>query len=621
MLINSAPSAVVSGNTYRPEIDGLRAVAVVLVILFHAGYGWMPGGYVGVDVFFVISGYLITRLMLVQMHRGEFSFGHFYGRRIRRLVPALIVTVVLVFLASLFVLSIDDLKRLGLQGPTALFGVSNFYFSGRVGYFDDPDALYPLLHTWSLGVEEQFYLVAPFTTFLVLRYFGFRGIFLVSLVVMVASLAAAELLIDQQPRIAFYWPFFRIWEFVLGGLLVWCPDIRAKNRLFADLLTGLGLLLIVFSALTFNPESGLPGLPGLLPCVGAALVIATASSGGLGRVLANPVSVGLGLISYSLYLVHWPVMVFFAAARMSGTVQPDDRIWAILLTLALAILLFFLVERRFRARTGETRNYPAFAKKCGLVSGVCAATMITAWFSGGWSWHLKTKYLVGNEGYYPCKKIHECPIGAEGDPAVILTGDSHATHLTAGFHNWATREGKGALVLTAPSCNIPMATGVNEFKKPCEALSKVADRRFRQYPGVPLVVAQRWRGYPEQEKMLDALDRFLAAHSDRLVLVVGQMPQLPRATHRCGRHHSYILDESICETGAFDKIAPQTTMQVAQVVAKHPSARLIDPVKTFCKTDTCRTSIDNYRVYIDAHHISANAAEHLFDTALVQHLK
>ena len=216
---------------FRPEIEGMRAVAVVAVILFHAGFSFVPGGFLGVDIFFVISGFLITSNVLAEFSQGKFSFVGFYRRRVLRLFPASATTVLVTLVVSFFCLPPDEVVNLAKSALSALAAVSNIYFWTQVGYFDTDAHLKPLLHTWSLGVEEQFYLVWPALLLLLMRIGGRRAILLGVLTAGVASLAGASLFIKSDPSAVFYLMPFRIFEFTIG-IVVAVAQFPSRGRLF-----------------------------------------------------------------------------------------------------------------------------------------------------------------------------------------------------------------------------------------------------------------------------------------------------------------------------------------------------------------------------------------------------
>lgn len=372
--------------TYQPEIDGLRAIAVMSVVLFHAQIPLFDGGFVGVDVFFVISGYLITRLLIKDVEKGSFSFSQFYLRRTRRLFPALFVTVALTFIIGALLLTPYHMEGLGGSAITSLFWTSNIYFWLQSGYFDADAYTKPLLHTWSLSVEEQFYLMWPAMILLVLRSEKLRhNLPHILLTLSVISLAWAEYLLVRNPSASFYLPLSRIYEFGIGAILVFVVKVKKKSSRLDDVLLVSGILLIAVSVVSFSERTEFQGRAALWPCLGTAMAIYAGQGFKLGFLLTNPIAVRIGLVSYSLYLVHWPVIVFLNY-RLLEFNRPH-RVFAVLLSLFLATLLFKYVETPLRYRTGvahtSTRRY---IMTCLALSSFVAVPAYSAWSQLGWQW-------------------------------------------------------------------------------------------------------------------------------------------------------------------------------------------------------------------------------------------
>lgn len=296
----AAPSGALD---YRPEIDGLRAVAVLPILLFHLDFAPFSGGFVGVDVFFVISGYLITRIVKRDLEAGRFSFRGFYSRRIRRLFPALLATLALTLGAGYLVQIPASFARLASSTLYATFSLANVQFWWTSSYFDEASGLKPLLHTWSLSVEEQFYLLWPALLWLTIRR-GRRLAPCAIALLSVATLVWAEITLISDASKAFFLMPFRIWEFGLGALLVWLPAGLQTRRAAREAALALGLAAIAWAVFTYDHETAFPGLAAVAPCAGAALCIMAGNPRTLGGLLRNRVAVGIGKLSYSIYLVH-----------------------------------------------------------------------------------------------------------------------------------------------------------------------------------------------------------------------------------------------------------------------------------------------------------------------------
>jgi peptidoglycan/LPS O-acetylase OafA/YrhL len=345
-------------HTYRPDVDGLRAVAVLAVLAYHAFPLSAPGGFAGVDVFFVISGFLITGIILDALKDGSFSFADFYWRRVRRIFPALILVLAASLALGWLLLLPDEFMQLGKHVAAGAGFVSNIVFWREAGYFDGAAELKPLLHLWSLGVEEQYYLAWPLLLFL------FRGS-PQRMLAMIGALAAASFaanlwLTAERPTAAFYLPVTRFWELLAGGLLAFF----AVQEKYSDLKATCGLALLAGAFLLLHGQRDFPGWWALLPVLGTALLVWAGPGAWINRhLLANRAMVYVGLISYPLYLWHWPLLSY--ARIVQGGEPPAALRWGLLAaSLLLAALTYELVEKKIRfARRPALRraSFPALA--------------------------------------------------------------------------------------------------------------------------------------------------------------------------------------------------------------------------------------------------------------------
>jgi len=427
-------------TAYRSDIDGLRAVAVTSVVLFHADVRLFSGGYAGVDVFFVISGFLITRLLIRDLADGSFSFKDFYLRRARRLFPALFATLVLVFAVAVAIFLPFHLERLGGALISAVFWCSNVFFWTENGYFDASSSLKPLLHTWSLSVEEQFYLIWPS---LIAVLFGFgKRIWLVAgiAIIGIVSFAAAELWMRMDSSAAFYLAPFRVYEFGIGALLVFFYEKKPKRKVVLDIVLLAGFALIGMTVLIFDEHTPFPGVKTLAPCLGAALIIYAGQAERVGFLLRNSISRYIGLISYSLYLVHWPVVVFYKYSVDSFT--RIDKIAVIAIAVILAILMHRFVENPLRKSIGK--NSSRFIAGCAVSILVLTVLSGAAWVNSGWPsrWNLPEPILeivtdqpeIRDNTWDLVNDNRDINLGSFSDidegsaPAVrlLLLGDSHS---------------------------------------------------------------------------------------------------------------------------------------------------------------------------------------------------
>jgi peptidoglycan/LPS O-acetylase OafA/YrhL len=345
---------------YRPDIDGLRAVAVIGVVLFHAELGF-TGGYVGVDVFFVISGFLITKLILQEQAAGRFTLTGFWERRIRRIFPALAFAIGGTLVVGMVILFPSELIELAKSAMAQLILGSNFYFWRHSGYFDTPAEMQPLLHTWSLAVEEQFYLGFPFLL-VACKRLSRRGVQYVLGAIFLTSFLLSVWGSYARPTATFYLLPPRAWELLTGALLATASaEVRVPRRI-AESLSWIGLATILLTFWIYGTRTRFPGASALFPCMGTAMVIwsNTKERTTVGKLLSLRPIVFIGLISYSLYLWHWPILVYMRY-RVAESPAISLRLAAILISFLLACLSWRYIETPFRRRSNGTRTSVVFA--------------------------------------------------------------------------------------------------------------------------------------------------------------------------------------------------------------------------------------------------------------------
>lgn len=360
---------------YRPDIDGLRAVAILTVLFYHFELGF-SGGYVGVDVFFVISGYLITGLILKDLDRDRFSIVEFWERRVRRILPALALVVATTLAAGWFLLIPTRYKELAESTIAQSLLVSNIYFWKKSGYFAPDMHLQPLLHTWSLAVEEQFYLIFPFLLIGV-RRISRKSLVPIMLLLCGGSFALSVYCSYRHTLANFYFLPTRAWELLLGALLCAMPAKPIKTRWMTECAGWLGLGAILVASFVYTEQTRFPGVTALLPCIGAALIIGASNDGTttIGGFLASRSMVFIGLISYSLYLWHWPLLVFARHVAIDPLLL-NQRIILMLTSVVLAAVSWRFVETPFRKRTVLTSRPRIFA-----FAGITAAVLLLAGLS------------------------------------------------------------------------------------------------------------------------------------------------------------------------------------------------------------------------------------------------
>lgn len=474
---------------YRREIDGLRALAVIPVILFHAGVESFGGGFVGVDIFFVISGYLITTIILDELAAGTFSIVRFYERRARRILPALFLVMAVSFVLAWLSLLPSDMKDFSKSLVAVSVYASNFLFWIESGYFDTAAELKPLLHTWSLAVEEQFYLVFP--VFLILSWrLGKKSIVALLGVASIASLAAAQWGALHQPTATFFLLHTRGWELAIGSFVA--LHFSRKNcyepSLYVQQVLSLaGLALIAYATFAFGKTTPFPSLYALVPTIGTALIMLFAwPQTYVGRVLGSKPLVGIGLVSYSAYLWHQPL---FAFARHRSLGEPSTAIFAGLtvLTICLAIVSWRFIERPFR-RKGVIGQGQVFAFAI-IGSVICVSAGVFGVLTNGFAERamLPTgitqsfERTVRANACFDQAKVHEradwlCQLGgATAEPSFLVFGDSHALSVLEMFDSAALAENVTGVFTGASGCPPLLgifALRIDQGDKNCHQLNR-----------------------------------------------------------------------------------------------------------------------------------------------------
>jgi len=632
---------------YRADIDGLRALAVILVIAFHAKLSLFSGGFVGVDIFFVISGFLISSIIANDVATGRFSIGQFYARRARRILPALFVVLFASSIAALFLLVLpQDSETFARSARATLLFCSNFFFSRAGDYFKPALETQPLLHTWSLGVEEQFYLVAPFllAPLMVSTRRRAWGIFAAVLIVF---LFLSQYGVLRGGTKAFYWPHTRAFELMVGvavasPLLTPMPD---KLRSFAS---ALGLLMIMVAALTFTKRTPFPGFAALLPTVGAALLIWSGRSGktAISRALSAGGVVAIGKISYPLYLWHWPIFVF-AGLHPTPMTSPIERVVLILLAFACATATYRLIEVPIREQIrvdGLGRTLVLKVAAIAIVIGLIPLQALIS--SGGWRQRfgvevarftrenptsLTTPDLCLKSGKSWAALATDCMIGdAHASAATfILWGDSHGRMLAPAISKIAEAKGLQGYFIARGGCEPLMAPdgGTNLLIKCREATDRVSqllrDTRIRR-----VILVGRWAAYhspPTNSKDADdlnylgvpfgkALSMTVAALTagDRQLILMGPVPEplfnVPSRMTRAlidGRSDAVSISRS-----AFDR-RNETVLKAVAASSRQVGVRVIYPHRAFCDARRCSASADGHALYVDDNHLSPHGVERL----------
>lgn len=635
---------------YRREIDGLRAIAVLAVVLFHARIRGFPGGFVGVDVFLVISGYLITQLILRESAEGRFTLIGFYERRVRRILPALLAMLAASGIAAWILLPADFRDFGESLAAIALFG-SNLLFWGREGYFRLTTEATPLLHTWSLAVEEQFYILFPALLLLVRRQPGRLRVTLVATAL--ASFAYSLWAVQADPGAAFYSPLSRAWEFLVGALLAtgWLPPPR--RRVLGDTIALLGLAAIGHAIWTLSERAVFPGLNAVEPVLGAAAILYGTQVPGsriAGLLSARPL-VGIGLISYSLYLWHWPLIVF-GNYYLLGPYR-YVRLAMVLLAFPLAWLSWRYIERPFRAPRlllSRRRLFLCAAAASGALALYGLAIALADGVPGRFDPVVQRLGTPGEQPDYACagqpiatvRTRTDCRIGdAALRPSFVLWGDSHAAVYLPALDALARRYGIAGYDLTSLGCPPFLPIRARE-EKPNQWMFRAARKRecaernaqvlrflAETRPRV-ILLAAHWSVYggglhPDAEapggdrRAFEAGVEALRALGSQ-VHVVLDVPDAPFAEPRRLAKAQLL--------GVMHRIEPRRAEYLRRDAAFRAIASdlqqrgligVIDPAQKLCGPLTCRITDHGYPLYFDGNHLSGHGAAlvaPLFDPAL-----
>ena len=644
-------------TTYRRDIEGMRALAVLSVVAYHAFPAIAPGGFVGVDVFFVISGFLISGIIVRERDAGVFSWGRFYLRRARRILPAL-VAIILAMAAVAAVIELPQQLRLtgAVLGLAGVFA-ANLLFPRTQGYFDPAPQQSPLLHLWSLSVEEQFYLLWPFLIALLCLKPLKRARPWIALVLLALSLAFAQKqLMAGALSPAFFGLPSRMWEFLAGALLAFGAPAPA-SRGVADAASGAGLALILGSVFLLTDKVLFPGVAALPACLGAALLI-WAGEGQSPRpsaVLANTAAGAVGRISYSLYLWHWPLLVL-AAEAAQRPLALHERALLVLLAAGLSVLSWRFVEQPFRR--GETlrpwRRLAPFAAGPVVMFAAGAALFFGHGLPGRFSQEAQQAAALettdinpermacfGRQGPLPPTGCRFGAPDAAGDYDVLVWGDSHGDAVTPGVVDWARRRGWSVREATQGGC-APFTDGRIKMFAPvrseCRATTAEVLREIANDPKLKLVVlAARWPLYRDAPPFYDVnsprigsslrgqdndltpsfvstLDR-IASLTKAQVVVIGPTPELTIIPPECVALRLHLrLSSSACwsvPSGPPLARARPAEAQIRQALALRPWARAVFPSTDLCDARRCISAIDGRLIYFDDDHLSASGARKL----------
>ncbi|HEX4303115.1 MAG TPA: acyltransferase family protein [Rhizomicrobium sp.] len=644
----SAPGA----HRYRADIDGLRALAVLPALFFHYRVPGFSGGFVGIEIFFVISGYLITQLLTGEMRAGRFSIAAFYERRVRRIFPALFVVLFVVSLAGAVILFPGALRTMGENVVAVALFAANFAFLDQTSYFDQSASLNPLLHTWSLAVEEQFYIVYPAVLYLVHRTWPAR------LTAVIGALALLSFLLTiylahAHPAAAFYLPFTRAWELLLGALVALGALPKLNARWLREVLAALGFAMIA-GTIVFLP-SNIPFLAATLivTCLGTVLIIWADEAGMtmIGHGLSWRPVVFVGIISYSLYLWHWPIWSFTNYFLME-TPGWGLRLGLFAISFALAVLSWWFIERPFRLNRHRFDRRTLFVI-AGSAMAVCIGLGLAAFASNGFPerYPQQVRDVLRAVREFPMRtncfepspdragKGQFCQFGdLKAAPSIALWGDSHALALFSAFDAVARRHGRKGLFMAKGDCppflgDIPLVN----VPAACEKFNHRVMQKLAKMQIKTFILAGRWAMYDQGNfaEEDDLVPRNVAADRHALfaemlhrtidtltqrgikIILIEDVPEIGRSVpHMMARDMLMGWPE---ETGP--TLAEYRARQVnvlAQFATLGAKVTLLDPTPILCPGGQCAIKRDGHLLYRDGDHLTtfgASLLEPMLDRA------
>jgi len=601
---------------YRPEIDGLRALAVLPVLLFHAGFQFFQGGFVGVDIFFVISGYLIANIIINELSIERFSLLTFYERRARRILPALFCVMFFSIPFAWLWLVPFNLNNFGQSLISVTFFLSNVLFWWEGGYFDTSAELKPLLHTWSLAIEEQFYVLFPIFLIVFWR-FGKSKIIITLSFVFLGSLLFAEWGSRNMPSASFYLLPMRGWELLLGVFTAFYLkyNIVPQQSYINNFLSLFGVAIIFFAILFFNETTPFPSLISLLPTLGVVLIIVFATKDTLtNKFLSSKPLVSIGLISYSLYLWHQPILVF-ARHQLNDELSLLLKIILLISVFPLSFLTWKYIEKPFRDKELISRRKIFVFSLSGLLfftgMGLMAMkfneafTKVNPQILNG-TVGQEDFFSAMNQNFLKCEEksilaISEifdsqprCYQSLAGKPKVALFGDSHAEHLFVGLANNL----KGNLV--SPNISGDAFKGEEKFDDYIDYLKNNNDIDTIIYSAF---WAYRYKDlgpemlYMKVEETIDELES-----SGKKIIIITDIPYFHIDASNC-----FYIKESIpnvCSIGV-EKFTPQLKyLDVLKKISNKRNIEIVNPSNLFCNESQCRMIIDGTIMYRDKNHLN-----------------
>jgi len=642
------PAAAHASGRYLPHVDGLRALAVALVVIYHAWPTAIPGGFIGVDVFFVISGFIITRQIAHEMEEGTFSYAAFLGRRVRRLVPAALVCSALATIAAFAILLPNALQGFGESLVAVWTMTANFYFYWKSGYFDAPSAEVPLLHTWSLAVEDQFYLTWPFLLLLLTHRVRSRQLRVAAVLGLAAlSLLHSQLSLSNNPEIAFYLAPSRAFELLAGCSLAMAVGGSAAAP--GRWLDALGLALVLGSAFLIHATDPFPGLAAVPTVIGSLFCIWAGLSGPtlVSRLLSLRPVVLTGRMSYSIYLYHWP-MLAFATYWLGRAPTAIEALVLVALSLVLAALSYVFIEQRLTRRLGLHDWMPPR-----LIQGAAIVATVLSLLGGatvaarGWpelmdkaAYEVAHAAITANPVRPMCDGVEMafsnakvCAFGKKGRLPLdmVVLGDSNADHFVPMVAKLAAEAGLSGRQVTQSSCAAVIgAVGVDDRRRVCADYQKAVLKFLDASPDLKLVVlASVWQNFTTVRtnglsslgpgKLIGFADIArstigLLRERGIKVLVIGQVPHFDPFSMRCltkAARNGTEASDCTEERGEIDSELAVSERAFKDIAARDPGVTYLDMDDILCTSTLCSPFKDGVLIYRDGHHLNGIGSEYL----------
>jgi peptidoglycan/LPS O-acetylase OafA/YrhL len=622
-------------KAYQPSIDGLRALAILSVIAFHAFPGVFSGGYVGVDVFFVISGYLITSIILKNTSNREFSFIDFYSKRIRRIFPALLIVLIACYAVGWFVMLPSEYAELGKHIAASAGFISNWMYWSESGYFDNAAELKPLLNLWSLGVEEQFYVIWPLLLVAALKINC--NLRIIIWFFTLCSFILNVTLISKYPVATFFLPFTRFWEIGLGGCLAveyFSKSQPIKLSFFrVNVLSLLGLSAVIAPVFLLNSESVFPGWLAIIPVLGSILLITTGSRSWIGKyIFANRAMTYLGLISYPLYLWHWPLFSF--GIIIAGRALEPSEIGALLFfSLILSIATYELVEKQLRYKGIKTVFLLSFLmlligfqawntfKRSGLEFRLSNNIQIEADLKADFiKWENKNMLPVGDclPGFiYP--KFHVClKSDQRSDPTIAVIGDSHAFSAYWGIENSYKQTDTIELIGQGGCLPFLNAGRFGGFASCEKNINSNIDWISKQNSIKTIIFVHRARDLVNPNDNIffekSARDTFdLLIKNGKNILYFYPVPELQIDPRLCvgslPRARANMTEKCTFDLKQARESQNEYKLLIDKVLASYPTIKRFDPSTFLCdESGMCNAVVNGRSMFMDANHLSASGS-------------